>query len=153
MDFFFKMFANRPLYEMKDWYDIGDKHNSNNHISTSTTLISIVFTPCPEINVVIVIFPVLLLKIVEFLYIIIYILSSDSVTVPWSELFQIVSFFVVVRNTAVYANKTLPLKSKGQCTTSPSLKQNRGLRGGEAVHWGYCKGALQKFTSPPQRHN
>ena len=76
------MFANRLLYEMKDWYDIGDKHNSNNHISTSTTLISIVFTPCLEINVVIVIFPVLLLKIVEFLYIIIYILSSDSVTVP-----------------------------------------------------------------------
>ena len=87
MDFFFKMFANRPLYEMKDWYDIGDKHNSNNHISTSTTLISTVFTPCPEINVVIVIFPVLLLKIVEFLYIKIYVLSSDSVTVPWSELF------------------------------------------------------------------
>ena len=52
---------------MKDWYDIGDKHNSNNHISTSTTLISTVFTPCPEINIVIVVFPVFLLNIVEFL--------------------------------------------------------------------------------------
>ena len=165
MDSFFKMFANRQRCWKKDWYYIGDKHNSNNHISTSTTLISTVFTPCPEINVVIVTFPVLLLNIVEFLCfsklfseinIIIYIYRRR---IRWRCLdhscFRLFLFLLLFRIRRYMLTKLYLWKVRA--SVQPPLPSNKigdwgeGRLYTEAIVKGHCRNSLVRLNVTTSR--